>query len=88
MSDKVLENLAGKYQNVREGVKSVMGGKVLEYEAKTIKNEGITQGMIRAYVDLLNDGVITLKEAAKRLNMSEKDLDAYREKGLFPSKDV
>lgn len=96
MSDKVLENLAGKYQNVKEGVKSVMGGKVLEYEAKTIKNEGITQGisqgitqgMIRAYVDLLNDGVITLKEAAKRLNMSEKDLDVYREKGLFPSKDV
>ena len=30
---------AEKYQNVREGVEYVMGGKVLEYEAKTIRNE-------------------------------------------------
>ena len=40
MSDKVVENLAQKYENVREGVKSVMGGRVLEHEAKTILNEG------------------------------------------------
>lgn len=30
---------------VREGVKAVMGGKILEYEAKTIKNEGFKQGV-------------------------------------------
>ena len=40
MSNKVVENLAQKYEKVREGVKSVMGGKVLEYEAKRILNEG------------------------------------------------
>ena len=78
---RVLENLAGKYENVKEGVKSVMGGKVLEYEAKTIRNEGISQGIsqgrIEAYVDLLNDGIITLQEAAKRLNMSEAELNTY-----------
>ncbi|MBD5451823.1 MAG: hypothetical protein HDR25_04180 [Lachnospiraceae bacterium] len=78
---RVLENLAGKYENVKEGVKSVMGGKVLEYEAKTIRNEGISQGIsqgrIEAYVDLLNDGIITLQEAAKRLNMCEAELNAY-----------
>ena len=39
MSGKVLEHIANNYQNVKEGVKSVMGGKVLEYEAKTIRNE-------------------------------------------------
>lgn len=44
MSDKVVENLARKYENVREGVKSVMGGKVLEHEAKTILREGWKQG--------------------------------------------
>lgn len=33
MSNKVLENIAQKYESVRKGVKSVMGGKVLEYEA-------------------------------------------------------
>ena len=36
MSGKVLEHIARKHDRVREGVRSVMGGKVLEYEAKTI----------------------------------------------------
>ena len=96
MSKKVLENLACKYQNVTEGVKKVMGGKVLEYEAKTIKKEGIaegysqgilqgisqgiSQGRIAAYVEMLNAGNITIKEAAKRLNMNEEDLNVYLEK--------
>ena len=44
MSNKVLEHIAVKYHSVKEGVKSVMGGKILEYEAKTIKREGMKQG--------------------------------------------
>lgn len=44
MSGKVLEHIARKYKNVREGVKSIMGGKVLEYEAKTIRLEGRQEG--------------------------------------------
>lgn len=34
-----------KYDAVRKGVSAVMGGKVLEYEAKTIKREGIAEGI-------------------------------------------
>ncbi|MCD8216775.1 MAG: hypothetical protein LUD01_01810 [Clostridiales bacterium] len=45
MSANVVENLAAKYDRVREGVKSVMGGKVLNYEAKTIYQEGVDKGM-------------------------------------------
>ena len=45
MSNKVLEHIAVKYNSVKEGVKAVMGGKVLEYEAKAIKREGIEQGI-------------------------------------------
>lgn len=45
MSNKVLEHIAAKYDSVKEGVKEVMGGKVLEYEAKTIKREGIKEGL-------------------------------------------
>jgi len=44
MSNRVLEHIAMKYNSVKEGVKAVMGGKVLEYEAKTIKREGIKEG--------------------------------------------
>ena len=45
MSNKVLENIARKYDSVRKGVKAVMGGKVLEYEAKTIREKGIEEGI-------------------------------------------
>lgn len=45
MSNKVLEHIAIKYKSVKKGVKTVMGGRVLEYEAKTIKKEGIKEGI-------------------------------------------
>ena len=44
MSGKVLEHIACRHEKVREGVKSIMGGQVLEYEAKTILREGIALG--------------------------------------------
>ena len=47
MSNKVLEHIAKKYDNVWEGVKSVMGGKILEYEAKTIREQGELYQLIR-----------------------------------------
>ena len=45
MSKKVLEHICAKYDNVKNGVREIMGGKVLEYEAKTILRRGIQQGM-------------------------------------------
>ncbi len=34
--------------------------------------------MIKAYVDLVNDGIITLKEAAGRLHVSEKEILSFK----------
>lgn len=45
MSGKVTEHLAAKYQNIKEGVKKIMAGQILDYEAKIILNRGIQQGM-------------------------------------------
>lgn len=44
MTGHVLQAIAAKYENIREGVKEIMGGRVLEYEAKTILQEGIKEG--------------------------------------------
>ena len=43
MSKKVLEHVCFRYANVRKGVREIMGGKVLEYEAKTILRAGARQ---------------------------------------------
>lgn len=44
MSKLVLENIARKYDKIRKGVDSVMGGAILEHESKAIHNEGRDEG--------------------------------------------
>ena len=87
MSNKVIEQIASKYAKVRKEVTSVMGGKILEYEAKTIlqrgiqegKQAGIQEGRLKSYVELVKDGLLPIEEAAKRLNMKEEELKKYLE---------
>lgn len=45
MSRKVLDHITAGHPAVREGVNTVMGGKVLDYEAKDILKQGIEQGI-------------------------------------------
>ena len=45
MSERVLANLAKSYENIRKGLGTVMGGKILDYEAKRIRNEGWNAGL-------------------------------------------
>ena len=44
MSNHVTALIAQKYQKVREGVEPIMGGKIIEYEAKTIRNTALKEG--------------------------------------------
>lgn len=67
---------------ISEGVKDIMGGKVLDYEAKKIKMEGleegisqgITQGMQLTLINLVREGLLSAEEAAKRLNKSMSEI--------------
>ncbi len=70
MSERVITKLAMKYESIRKEVTDIMGGKVLEYEAKTILRKGIKAGKIEAYHELVNDGLLSVEEAAKRANMT------------------
>jgi len=81
MSNKVLENIAAKYENVRKRVRSVMGGQILEYETKNILNKGIAigeeRGELKKSVDdvysLIKKRGFTKKEAMEILEVAEKD---------------
>ncbi len=44
MTAKVIENLTSQYRKVNREVGGIMVGKVLDYEAKRLLNEGISQG--------------------------------------------
>ena len=77
MSGKVLEHIARKYKNVREGVKSVMGGKVLDYEAKIIRlegrQEGRLEGRLEMLIDLVRENILSLPDAAAKVKLSEEE---------------
>ena len=45
MSNHVMALIAQKYANVRKGVEPIMGGKIIEYEAKTIRNKALQEGV-------------------------------------------
>ena len=45
LSRDVIEELARRYDNVRKGIGDIMGGALLETEARKIWKEGISQGI-------------------------------------------
>ena len=77
MCNKVVDNLAANYDKVREGVKEIMGGKLLDYEAKRIKVEsyekGISQGRQQILIELVHDGIMTEEDAAGRMCRSVEE---------------
>lgn len=89
MTKKVVESIAQKHEAVREGVKQVVGGKILEYEAKDILRRGISQGRqegektgikkgeINMCIQLIHDGLLKVEDAARKLNMEEEELKRY-----------
>lgn len=54
MTKRVIENLSRKYVQVQKGVSDVMGGKVLDYEAKDILKRGIAEGQIEKLVSQIH----------------------------------
>ena len=44
LSKKVVDNIAKKYEKIKRGVDVIMGGKIIETEAKKMYNRGIKIG--------------------------------------------
>ena len=47
MTNRVAQNLARKYESIKKGIGDIMGGQVLDYEAKRIRDEGEKIGQQR-----------------------------------------
>ena len=64
MKKKVIRNLLGnKYPKVREEVEKVMGGNVMEFEAKIIKNQGREEGRQETIKESLKVLITMLKNS-------------------------
>ena len=78
-ADKVAMFRANQYERVMEEVKEIMGGKILDYEAKDIRNKGIREGKQLGIVE----GITIGKEAGRLEGISQNILTMYK-KGKTP----
>ena len=63
---KVMENLAVRYPIVQKGVRAVMGGKVLDHEAKRIKQSGVEEGWKEGRIEGRKEGRIEGRAEGRR----------------------
>lgn len=70
ISSDVLEELTRKYENVQKGVGDVMGGALLETEARTILNRGKNEEKKETALRMLKRGKLTLEEVAEYSGLS------------------
>ena len=62
MSKKVLENIAAKYQNIQKEVKEIMGGRVLDYEGRSIFYDGVAVGEERGRSETLDAAIAFMQK--------------------------
>ena len=66
MIDKVAMFRAGKYAGVKKEVEEIMGGKILNYEAKDIRNSGIREGISIGKEEGRQEGISIGKETGRQ----------------------
>ena len=86
MTNRVLQNIAAKYENIRKGMGAIMGGQVLDYEARRLKyqflEEGRLEGRIQERIDIYrNEDHLSDEEIIRRImskfNLSEEAAQDY-----------
>ncbi len=73
LSNKVAQNLAFKYDNVRKGIGDIMGGKVLELEALQIRDAGRREGRQEGRREGIDEGQNALVKAIQMLKDGKSD---------------
>ena len=80
MTKIVVNNLALKYENVKKGVESVMGGKVIEFEAKRIR-DAARDADIKEFVAVLKElniaDKVIVKKIMERFKISKVVVEKY-----------
>ena len=80
MTKIVIENIAAKYEKIKERLGGIMGGKVLEYEAKTILRAGIEQGIEQGMEKALVFMVVKKIKKGKDIDVIAEELEEDKEK--------
>ncbi len=73
LSNRVAQNLAREYQNVRKEVNDIMGGQVLDLEVLRIRDEGRAEGWNEGRAEGRAEGRSTLVKAIQLLKAGKTE---------------
>ena len=79
ISGDVLREITKKYENVQKGVGEIMGGALIETEARTILNQGKDEANRATALRMLKRGKLTLEEIAEYSGLSVSEVKALAE---------
>ena len=83
LSGDVIKEIARKYENVQKDIGDMMRGALIETEARTILNQGISQGINetkkKTAIRMLNVGKLTIEEIAEYSELSVAEVEQLAE---------
>lgn len=79
LSDDVIRELTKKFENVQKGVGDMMRGALIETEARTILNQGISQNQRETALRMLKRGKLTIEEIAEYSGLSITEVEQLAE---------
>ena len=71
----MIKEIAQKYENVQKGVGDLMGGALIETEARKILNQGIDLTKKKTAIKLLKTGKLTIEEIAECSELSVTEIE-------------
>lgn len=79
LSGDVIKEIAQKYENVQKGVGDIMGGALIETEARTIlnrgKDEGRNENKKETALRMLRDGVLPIEKIAEYSGLDVAEIE-------------
>ena len=79
LSSDVIKEIAQKYENVQKGVGDIMGGALIETEARRILNKGISETKKETALRMLKRGKMTVEEIAEDSGLSVAEVEQLAE---------
>lgn len=83
LSGDVIREIAQKYENVQKGVGDIMGGALIETEARTIlnrgKDEGRNENKKETALRMLQDGVLPIEKIAEYSGLGVAEIEQLEE---------
>lgn len=90
LSNDVIQEIARKYEKVQEGIGDIMGGALIETEARRIlnsgRNEGRNEGKREVIEGLVKMGKLTIEEIAECANLSVAEVKQLVESWMTQGK--